>query len=83
MPRKLKKSEVKKGRRRYPWDEWNAFDGTARVFIHGEDFDCSPRSFAVAAHIAGKKRGIKAIAVVDGKNVQVTASLKKPKTKKK
>lgn len=42
---------------KYAYDGW--FDGQARRFTRGIDFECSSKSFGTAVYGAARRRGIK------------------------
>lgn len=43
----------------YPWDQW--FDGQIWKCVHGEDFQCKPKSFEIGARFAAIRRGVKVV----------------------
>lgn len=52
-----------------PRRNWgDTFDGQIRMFVQGEDYDCTSRSFALAARSAGKLRGVNVQVMIVDKN---------------
>jgi hypothetical protein len=47
-PQKLGRPE------KYPWSEWT--DGTERVLLEGEDFDCTAESFVILVRRTARVR---------------------------
>lgn len=41
---------------RYPWDDW--LDGQARRAYQGQDFEVTPKDFAISVRKAAKSRGL-------------------------
>lgn len=59
MPTKLEALSLRSiaGSTAYPWSSW--FDGVARRFVRGADFDSSPNTFRKRAYDASERMGVK------------------------